>query len=122
MSAGRYNFSIEQGATFRRVFTWFLDEAMESERDLTTGWTATLQIRDADGAEVVALTSTGGDGITLGVASPGAIECAIDESDTTALARTTTPHVYDLLLDDGTTRYRLVQGAVTVSPQVTVPA
>lgn len=118
MSAGRYNFAIEQGATFRRVFTWFLDEAMSEEQDLTSGWTASLQIRDESGAVVLALAD--GDGLTLGSISPGAIECRIEASDTAALARTTNPHVYDLLMHDGATAVRLVQGAVVVSPQVTV--
>lgn len=118
MSAGRYNFTIEQGATFRRIFTWFLDDAMTTEQALATGWTAALQIRDADGEVVVELSET--DGITLGAITDGSIECRIEKSDTLALAPTTRPHVYDLLLDDGTDATRLVQGAVTVSPQVTV--
>jgi len=118
VSAGRYNFTIEQGATFRRVFTWFLDEAMSDEQDLTTGWTAELQIRDESGAVVVQMAD--GDGISLGSISPGAIECRLEAAETADLAQTTNPHVYDLLLHDGTTSVRLVQGAVTVSPQVTV--
>jgi hypothetical protein len=120
VSAGRYSFAIEQGATWHRLFTWYLDEAMTSQPDLATGWTAALQIRDEAGAVVVSLTD--GAGITLGSPTSGAIDCLLDAEATALLATTTNPHVYDLLLDDGTTSYRLVQGAVTVSPRVTVPA
>ncbi len=120
MSAGRYSFTIEQGADFRRVFVWYDDEDGTVEHDVT-GWSADLEVRDISGAVVVAMSTADGS-INVGDASPGSIDCRLDADATEALTPSRLTHRYDLLLrspDVPPLSVRLVEGVVTISPQVT---
>jgi hypothetical protein len=111
MSAGRYSFAIEQGATFDRTVTW-RDNA-GALVDLTS-YTATMKIKDPDGTTIATPT------LTLGGAA-GTI--AIHLSAATTRALTPTPSdslVYDLLVTaaDGVTLTRLLQGRVRIDQAV----
>lgn len=104
----------EQGATFTRVFTW-TDES-EVPVDLT-GYTARMHVRTAvaTASTTIELTTANGR-IALGGAT-GTITLQLSATDTAALAAKR--YVYDLELVSGTTVTRLLQGAFTVSAEVT---
>lgn len=111
----RYDLEIKQGATLSLTATW---------RDSTgtavnlTGYTARMQVRSTYDAASTILSLTSGSGITLG-GSAGTI--AITASATTTAALTAPwSGVWDLeLVSGGGEVTRLLEGAATVSPEVT---
>lgn len=124
MTAGRYSFTIEQGATFTRTITW---------RDIVgglvplTGFSARMKVKTADLATTILdLVDAGATGsqinaLTLGGAA-GTIVIALTPAKTAALAATPGDDlVYDLELVSGAGAVtRLLQGRVKVSAEVTV--
>ena len=115
MSAGSYDFDIEQNATFERTFTWEVDG---DPVDLT-GFDALLHIRTRADKSVILYTAAMGDGIEL-TATPtdGTLVLIIPAADT--LAMNFTRAKYDLLLTDGDgNQTRLIQGDVNISKAVT---
>lgn len=125
MAAGTLNLTIEQGAKFSRLLTW--QDAAGDPIDVSS-YEARMQIRATTDSTAVLfkLLSTGGtsaDGtITLGGAA-GTILLEIG-ADLTETITTWSSGVYDLELyvaADVTDVTRLVQGSVTVSPEVTRP-
>lgn len=76
-----------------------------------------MQIRERyDSEEPILELATGGDGITLG-GSAGTITITIAADVTQEIEET--EGVYDLELISGSTVTRLLQGKVTLSPEVT---
>lgn len=117
MSAGTHTITIEQGATFTSLMTWYTDDTRETPVNLT-GYTAKMQIRSRIGDETVLLElSTENGRITLGGVA-GTILLTISATDTEDL--TFEQGVYDLeLIDDGTVT-RLLQGVVQIQKEVTI--
>jgi len=114
MSAGKYNFTIEQGATFDELLIYKDDSGALVD---LTGYSARMQVRVkiTDAQTLISLTDTAG--ITLGGAT-GTIHLFISDIDTAALPITNA--VYDLELVDATgVVTRLLEGAVSLSPEVT---
>lgn len=112
MAAGKYNFTIEQGTTFSRTFTW--KDSSNTAINLT-GYSAKLQIKDSKGSVLVALTN--GAGITLG-GSAGTIAVRIDATTTTGF--TFSSAKYDLKLTDASgSPTRLLEGVVILDSEVT---
>lgn len=115
--AGQLALTIEAGATFARTLVW--KDANGTPKPLA-GYTARMQIRQkiSDPEPVEELTTENG-GITL--TDPGQIDLRIAASNTALL--TIKSAVYDLELVDGSTVpetvTRLLQGTVTISPEVT---
>jgi hypothetical protein len=114
MTAGIYDITIEQGATFQMSLTW--KDSTGSPVNLT-GYSARMQVRSSYESEdtLVSLTSTGGD-IVLGGAL-GTIAVTIAATVTGPLV--CEEAVYDLELINGTQITRLIQGKATVSREVT---
>jgi hypothetical protein len=113
--ANRYNLEINQGATFSLTATW--KDSTGAAINLT-GYTARLQVREnyASTTTIVSLTSSSG--ITLGGAA-GTVTIIITASATSALIAPWAG-VYDLeLVDASGVVTRLLEGAATVSPEVT---
>lgn len=113
--SGTWNFTIEQGTDFSVTWTWQSGGPVD-----LTGYTAHMQIRpsNADATSVVYLDLTSSSGITLG-GSAGTIAVFLPASVTSAL--TFGNAVYDLKMTNGSGNVtRLLQGAVTLSYQVTV--
>lgn len=113
---GRYDFTIYQGASFDRTFTWQTG-APASNVNLT-GYTGRMQIRAAVGSPttIVELTTSNGR-MTLG-GSAGTIALAITATDTTPLAPG--QYVYDMeMVSSGGQVTRLLEGRATVSAEVT---
>lgn len=113
--AATYDFTIEQGSAFRRVLTYRDENGALVD---LTGYSARMQIRaTTEGSLLVELTTANGR-IALGGAG-GTITLAIDAVTTAALTR---GGVYDLELlpgGDEEQAFRLVQGAVSLSREVT---
>lgn len=113
MSAGRYDITIEQGATYAQTFTW-TDDAGDPVN--LTGYTARMKIKTAKGATANIASLTDAAGITLGGAA-GTI--AVTLTATVTAAYTFKRAVYDLELVNGDTVTRLLEGDVILSKEVT---
>lgn len=111
----RYDLEIKQGATLSLTATW--KDSTGTAVNLT-GYTARMQVRSTYDATSTILSLTSGSGITLGGAA-GTI--AITASATTTAALTAPwSGVWDLeLVSGGGEVTRLLEGAATVSPEVT---
>lgn len=111
--AGVYNLTIEQGATFKRTFFW-RDE--NGNLINLSGYSARMKIKQDPTQTTSIISLTNGAGITLGGAA-GTIEVLIPDADTTGLVAGF--YYYDLEVDSGAEVTRLLQGKVTVSPEIT---
>ena len=115
----KLKFTIYQGATFRKRLTW-TNKATGTPLDLT-GCKARMQVRaEVESTEVLLELTTENGGITLGGAA-GTIDLYVGATATAAI--NWEGGVFDLeiihpgaLPDDVT---RIVQGTVSVSPEVT---
>lgn len=116
MSCGveKYNTYLPQGATWNRVLTWKTGTPA-APVDLT-GYTARMQLRRAVGYPVAVELTTENGRITLGGAT-GTITLSIDAATTAAL--TPMAYAYDLELVSGANVYRLTEGTITVTPNIT---
>ena len=114
MSAGVYNFSIEQGTTFRRVLT-----LRDGNGDLInlTNYTARMQIRQEVESTQPLLTLTTSNGrITLGGVN-GTVTWFISDADTAAFS---SDGVYDLEIISGNGEVtRVLKGKVRLDQEVT---
>lgn len=108
----KYRFECRQGSTFRRVFTWEVDE---EPVDLT-GWTARMEVRSKVESPDVALDVTP-------YVQPGPVEDAGEiEFNIPADVLADVPagrYVYDLELVDGPFVVALLAGPFIVRPEVT---
>ena len=110
MSAGTYNFVLEQGATFTRTLTV---QENASAMNLT-GYSVASKMRSTHDSSTVVGTFT----CTISNASGGVITMTMTNSTTAAIEEGI--YVYDLEITSGAgTVTRLMQGQVTVNPEVT---
>ena len=115
MTAATNNFVIDQGANW---FVTFVYKDSTGTAINLAGYTAALQIRDTyeDSTTDLSLTSPSG-GITI-TAATGTIAVTATAAQTGAIAAGS--YVYDLEITSATGIVtRLVQGRISVSPQVT---
>lgn len=114
--AGAHHFTLEQGATFRRVITWRDDDGNLVN---LTGYTARMQVRRIPGDTTLLELTTANGRISLG-GSAGTITLLVTAAVTAALTKWPSA-VYDLELIDGSgTVTRLLEGKMRFSPEVTV--
>ena len=110
MSAGTYNFILEQGATFNRILTLKEDSGV---MDLT-GYSVASLMRSTHDSSTVVGTFT----CTISNASAGQITMNMTNSTTGAIEEAI--YVYDIEITSGAgVVTRLMQGTVTVNPEVT---
>ena len=110
MSAGTYNFIIDQGATFTRQLTV---KDNDSAMDLT-GYSVESKMRSTHDSSTVVGTFT----CTISNASGGIITMSMPASTTAAIEEFI--YVYDIEITSGADVVtRLMQGTVTVNPEVT---
>ena len=110
MSAGTYNFTIEQGTTFSRVLTL---QENGSAMNLT-GYSVASQMRSTHDSSTVVATFSG----SVTNASSGQITLSLTNSQTSAIDEAI--YVYDVEITSGAGAVtRILQGNVTVSPEVT---
>jgi hypothetical protein len=112
---------IEQGATFRFGFNWHrandADPTQPGEAYDLTGWHARMQIRKNQQSPILVDASDTNGKITLG-GNTGRIDIVLSDDDTDLL--TTKSAQYDLEVEDPDgVVYRLLEGQVTVSPNIT---
>lgn len=114
MSAGIYNFTLDQGAT------WNLEVLYKDSAGAVinlTGYDAALQIRKAyDTDEPVLELDSDGNGIVI-TANLGKLAITASAADTADIAPG--DYVYDLEISSGSVVTRIIQGTVHVSPEVT---
>lgn len=109
--AGRHNLTIEQGVTFRRIF--HLKDEDGALLDLT-GATAILQGKQSKSTEIVINLSIG-NGITMGgVAGTITVEMSPEETELLTILDL----VYDMKVDYGVDKERLIQGKITLDTEV----
>ena len=110
MSAGIYNFTLNQGATFTRQMT-----VKENNSPLNlTGYTAAMQLRSTYDSGTVALSMTA----AVINATQGILSISATATATAALEEGI--YVYDLEIESsGGVVTRLMEGKVTVTPEVT---
>ncbi|GAA3537114.1 hypothetical protein GCM10022419_016160 [Nonomuraea rosea] len=110
--AATYRFNIDQGTTVKRTLRWTRDG---QPVDLT-GATARMEIRTAVGGTLLHRLDTDNGGLTLAADGTILIRIAPEVSS----AWTVTSGVYDLEVVDASGQItRLIQGQVSVSPEVT---
>ena len=117
MTAGKHDIVIEQGADFKRVFTW--KDSAGSAVNLT-GYSAAMMIKkrksDASGVAIFNKTNSNAE-IALGGAA-GTITIDIGGADTAGMDFDW--GYYDIELTDGSSNItRLLEGKVRLSKQVT---
>ena len=110
MSAGTYNFTIEQGTTFSRVLT--LQE--NSSAMNLTGYSVASQMRSTHDSSTVVATFSG----SVTNASSGQLTLSLTNSQTSAIEEAI--YVYDVEITSGAGAVtRILEGNVTVTPEVT---
>jgi hypothetical protein len=111
MAAGKYDFVIEQGATFSRAID--VSDVITS----LVGFTARMQVRPSVTSSTTYLSLTDTSGLLIDTSLS---TITISLSAATTLAQTWTTGVYDLeLVSSSSDVTRLLEGTVTISPEVT---
>lgn len=113
MSAGIYNFTLDQGST------WNLEVLYKDANNAVinlTNYTAALQLRKAyDASAALSLDTTNG-----GIVITGNLgKIAITATATQTAAIVSGDYVFDLEIASGGVVSRILQGTVYVSPEVT---
>lgn len=115
MSAGKYNITIEQGATFVLPITW--KDGSDQPVNLT-GYTARMQVRQyKDSTTTLANVTTENAGIVLGGAA-GTVTVTITATQTAAMPAVEGFYDLELVASTGAV-VRLLQGSATISREVT---
>ena len=115
ITPGQHNFTLYQGTTLRKKFTWL--DANGVAMDLT-GYTGRCQLRTSIQDTVAAIDMTTLNGGVLIDGLQGTITLYATDVQTAALDKDT--YVYDLeIIDPSTDVSRLVYGTITVVKEVT---
>lgn len=116
MAAFKANLAIDQGATFRKRFTW--KSGTPAVPVNLTGYTARMQIRaELESAAILAELTTENGGIALGGVT-GTIDLYLSHTDTTAYAWDSGVYDIELIAPNGDV-LRRIKGSVSVSKEVT---
>jgi hypothetical protein len=114
MTAGRYDLLIEQGATFYLPIDY--SDSTGAPIDLTL-FTARLQARRTPTAEeIIVEMTTENDRITLG-GTDGVVTLHMTAAETAVLQPG--EYLYDLELASGESVDRMIEGRLTISPEIT---
>ncbi|MDB4346018.1 hypothetical protein OAA41_00475 [bacterium] len=120
MAAGQYNFTIEQGATLKKQFTY--KDSTGAEVDLTN-YNARMQIRSSIGSgdKIADLDNNTKGGLRILAATGSSVSGTIElhiHADSSSLYKFDQA-VYDLEIQSGDTVTRLLQGRIKLSKEVT---
>jgi hypothetical protein len=112
----KHNFFVYRGATFSEQIEWKDENGVAID---LTGFTARMHMRDTLEATTPFLTlTTENGGITLGGAA-GTVDLLASAAATSAISATSGVYDLELVAGDGVTVTRLLEGLVTISPEVT---
>jgi len=114
MTAGIYNATIDQGATWTVVVTY--EDSTGAPINLT-GYTAAMQVRQQYSSDTAELTLTSPSGGIVITGATGIVTITMTATQTAALEEGY--YVYDVELTSGSFKDRLIQGQLTVAPEVT---
>lgn len=114
MTAGIYNATIDQGATWSVVVTY--KDSTGAVINLT-GYTAAMQVRQQYSSADADLTLTSPSGGIVITGATGVVTITMTATQTAALEEGF--YVYDVELTSGSYKDRLIQGQLTVAPEVT---
>lgn len=114
MTAGIYNATIDQGATWSVVVTY--KDSAGTPINLT-GYTAAMQVRQQYSSADADLTLTSPSGGIVITPLTGVVTITMTAAQTAALEEGY--YVYDVELTSGSYKDRLIQGQLTVAPEVT---
>jgi hypothetical protein len=122
MAAGTYDFTLEQGATFERTLT--IKDSNDDPIDLT-GFTFSAQIRKKYSDAVsygdftfVILNQVSNTGqVRMSMSATVTSAIPVDKADSSA--KKTTSYCYDVEMNTGSKIDRIIQGTISVSPEVT---
>lgn len=107
--------TVNQGATWSQVINWKTGSPATPVN--TTGYTARSQWRSAYASSTVVMELTTGNG-RISLTNAGVITLSLTATETAAIAAGR--YVYDLeLVSSGGQVTRLLEGVVTVTPEVT---
>ena len=119
MAAGIYNFTIEQGTTFIRVFKY--KDSNGNPIDLSTATSLRMQIRESINSSIISeFTSASGQFIiSSSVGTTEKDQFTLLISAATSSDYTFDRAVYDVELDSNGITTRLLQGKIKLSKEVT---
>ena len=121
MSAGTYNFTIEQGTTFTRTF-WYKDS--NGDPINLSGYNIRMDIKNSYDSAALATFSTSTGHFTLSTPAdgtiPNQINLLVSAAETAAL--NFSGALYDIELEINGIVTRLLQGKIKLSPEVTTSA
>ena len=120
MAAGKYDITIEQGATFTLNLSY--KNSAGAVIDLSSSYTSRMKIRESTGGTIIASTESGDspkNTITIALAASGNnIIVTISAAHTATFDFNNA--VYDLELVSGLEVDRIIEGRVFLSKEVTV--
>jgi len=120
MAAGIYNFTIEQGTTVVKQFTY--KDANAAVVDLA-GYDVRMQIRDTVASSTVIDTFTTSSGMsilgTVSSSNSGTIQLRIEAASSSLYTFTTAVYDIEIEATGSSTVTRLLQGSIKLSPEVT---
>lgn len=112
----KHNLFVYRGATFSEQIEWKDENGLAID---LTGFTARMHMRDTLEATTPFLTlTTENGGITLG-GTAGTVNLLASATATSAISATSGVYDLELVAGDGVTVTRLLEGLVTISPEVT---
>ena len=114
MTAGIYNATIDQGATWSVTVTY--TDSTGAPINLT-GYTAAMQVRQQYSSTDADLTLTSPSGGIVITGATGVIVITMTATQTASLEEGF--YVYDVELTSGSFKDRMMQGQLTVAPEVT---
>lgn len=115
MAAAQYDIEIEQGATHSESFTW--EDGNGTPVNLT-GYKARMQFRKSATSTEKLLDASTENGLIVLTPLEGAVSITLPASLTSAFSWAQARYDLELESSDGTV-VRLVEGAVTVSKEIT---
>ena len=116
MAAGIYNFTIEQGTTFKRTFKY--KDANGDGVDLSSH-SVRMQIRKNIGGDLISsFTEEGSDKFTVGGVANNEFTLVIAAASTSAYTFNTA--VFDIEIEKDSEVTRLLQGKIKLSKEVTI--
>jgi hypothetical protein len=112
----KHNFFVYRGATFSEQIEWKDENGVAID---LTGFTARMHMRDTLEASTPFLTlTTENGGISLD-GTAGTVDLLASAAATSAISATSGVYDLELVAGDGVTVTRLLEGLVTISPEVT---